>query len=415
MAVKFTKPEINVREKLAELDKPSGIAGESMLRAETPQEQFNLISAGRRRMNHNGDMRVWQRGVTAANPSTAFTHLYGSDRHLIQTQDMGTVTTTIDTDVPAVGGFTRSTKIACTATGTSTDDSNLIFIHRIEGQDSQCTNFGTSNPESLTLSFWIKSNKAGAFNVNFENEDTSVVTGGSSADQGYQTKEHIHCADTWEYKTVTIDGDPYSPFAFNVNKGLCFDIALSNSGQTSGTATYDRGTPSAKWSLLNNNQRSAHNQYYFASSTSNYYKITGVQLELGKVATPFEHRSYGEELALCQRYYYQIGRVGGPVTTLSSGSMYSATVVNLYVPFPVPMRSTPAVSRTVNGTGNWLNLYIGATGHNSNTNPTVGDSGTDSMRIYCTGAHSGNSPSAAGAGVWAMVLAGASLNFSADL
>ena len=61
MAVKFTKPEINVREKLAELDKPSGIAGEAMLRAETPQEQFNLIGAGRRNFTINGDMKVWQR------------------------------------------------------------------------------------------------------------------------------------------------------------------------------------------------------------------------------------------------------------------------------------------------------------------------------------------------------------------
>ena len=342
MVVKVSKPELNLREKISELDKPSGVAGEAMLRAETPQEQFNLIGASRRRINHNGDMRVWQRG-TANNPSTTFAHVYGADRYLIQVQDMGTVTTTIDTDVPPTGGFNSSTKIACTATGTATTGSNLMFIHRIEGQDSQCTNFGTDNPEHLTLSFWIKSNKSGAFNVNFENEDTSLITGASSADQGYQTKQYIHSADTWEYKTVTIEGDPYSPFAFNTNKGLCFDIVLSSAG-----SIYGGSTPSAQWSLLNNNKRSTYNEHYFAASTDNYYKITGVQLELGKVATPFEHRSYGEELALCQRYYQRFDadgqdytNIGIAVGTTGGGS------TRWYVPISLPggrMRTDPTVT-----------------------------------------------------------------------
>ena len=337
MVVKVSKPELNLREKISELDKPSGVAGEAMLRAETPQEQFNLIGASRRRINHNGDMRVWQRGTTANNPSTAFAHVYGADRYLIQVQDMGTVTTTIDTDVPPTGGFNSSTKIACTATGTAAAGSNLILIHRIEGQDSQCTNFGTDNPEHLTLSFWIKSNKTGSFNVNFENEDTSIVTGGSSADQGYQTKQYIDSADTWEYKTVTIEGDPYSPFAFNTNKGLCFDISLSTGG-----STWSGGTPSAQWSLLSNTQRTVHNQYYFASSTDNYYKITGVQLELGKVATPFEHRSYGEELALCQRYYQ--------LNISNTGFTNTATSCRIGISGVVQMRAQPSLT-IVDSTG----------------------------------------------------------------
>jgi len=347
MAIKFTKPEINVREKLAELDKPSGIAGEAMLRAETPQEQQALLGVGRRRMNMNGDMRVWQRGDQSSTTSTK-----AADRYLVQITGMGTVGSTIDTDVPKVGGFSKSLKIACTATGTLETNTNLMFIHRMEGQDSQCTNFGTSNPESLTLSFWIKSNKTGGISVNFENEDTSVVTGGSSADQGYQTKQYIHSANTWEYKTVTIEGDPYSPFAFNTNKGLCFEIVLS-----SASTTYDTGTPSAQWSLLNNNQRSVHNDHYFASSTDNYYKITGVQLELGKVATPFEHRSYGEELALCQRYLH----------TLRSGIFGVATAVGTIAftySSPVTMRAAPTIGLADD------DIRVGdmvALGHNLNT------------------------------------------------
>ena len=371
MAVKVSKPELNLREKISELDKPSGVAGEAMLRAETPQEQFNLIGASRRRINHNGDMRVWQRGTTASNPSTAFAHVYGADRYLIQVSNMGTVTTTIDTDVPPTGGFNSSTKIACTATGTAVASSNLILIHRIEGQDSQCTNFGTNNPEHLTLSFWIKSNKAGSFNVNFENEDTSIITGASSADQGYQTKQHIHSADTWEYKTVTIEGDPYSPFAFNTNKGLCFDIVLSSAG-----SDYGGTAPKAYWHNLANAERSTYNENYFAASTSNYYKITGVQLELGKVATPFEHRSYGEELALCQRYYLDLSAHQSGQSFEKLGMFQGANNTTSgfsYTQFPVTMRTTPSlvVSSTASDYGIYQGSDIACTSAPSlNTNST---------------------------------------------
>ena len=161
----------------------------------------------------------------------------------------------------------------------------------------------------------------------------------------------------------------------------------------------------------------AFNYGIISITNGDYIEIADMQLEVGKVATPFEHRSYGEELALCQRYYYKLGGVGGvdAATSLSSGSMYTSTAVNLYVPFPVPMRATPGISKTVNGTGNWLNLYVGSTGTVGNPTPQVGDNGTDSARVYITSAHSGNSPSAAGAGVWAVLLSGASLNFSAEL
>jgi len=335
MTVKITKPKINVREELNDLKKPTGIAGEAMLRADTPQEQFNLIGAGRRRMNLNGAMQVFQRGnVTGVSVTT-----FGADRYNIQLASAGTIALTEDADVPTEGGFQSSYKIACTATGTlNSTTTHLLMIHRLEGQDSQCTNFGKPNASSLTLSFWIKSNRAGDFSVNFENE--FPVGGGSSADRGYQVKQTLNQADTWEYKVVTIEGDPTAGNSFSNNtlKGLCFEISLSKGG-----STYVGGVPKPYWHDLGNNERSTHNTHFFGDSTSNYYKITGVQLELGKVATPFEHRSYGEELALCQRYFYQ-----------SSGSIYVAgqsyaannSVDGLRVPwnFPVTMRANPATS-----------------------------------------------------------------------
>ena len=330
MTVKVSKPAINVREELADLRKPTGIAGEAMLRAETPQEQFNLIGAGRRRMNLNGAMSVFQKGnVTGVTADT-----YGADRYRIQYGAVGTIALTKDADVPDEGGFLSSYKIACTATGTiDSSNSNLIMIHRLEGQDSQCTNFGKPSAAPLTLSFWIKSNRAGDFNVNFENEQTS----GDGPDRGYQTKQTLNQADTWEYKVVTIEGDAVAGMGFqnNTAKGLCFEISLSKGG-----SVFDGTAPKAYWHNLANSERSTHNQHFFGDSTSNYWKITGVQLELGKVVTPFEHRSYGEELALCKRYFQRLEWASGSMDVV----LQHSTTGGVYNVSYVTKRATPTIA-----------------------------------------------------------------------
>ena len=343
MTVKVSKPAINIREGLADLHKPSGTAGEAMLKAETPQEQFNLISAGRRRLNHNGAMTVFQKG-------SGLTGGDGPDRYGITNTAAGTITTTKDADVPPKGGFSSSLKIACSsATGINSTTSVALLIHRMEGTDSQCTNFGKPTASPLTLSFWVKSNRAGPFNVNFENE----LPIGGGADRGYQTKQILNQADTWEYKVVTIEGDSVAGMGFTNNnlKGLCFEISLSKAG-----SAYGGGTPQSNWNNLSNNQRSVHNLNFFGDSTDNYWKITGVQLELGKIATPFEHRSFGEELALCQRYYYQ--HVKGTDQFVGMGDFYSATQIDVMINLPVSMRATPSITQTT-GTNFYLHYSAG--------------------------------------------------------
>jgi hypothetical protein len=342
MAVKFTKPEINVREKLAELDKPSGIAGEAMLRAETPQEQQALIGVGRRNLLINGAFQVWQRGTS----STSFT---GSTRGYIADRWSFRFATSAErsTDVPEGEAFKYSIKVVVASTSPDS-----FIIQAIEDSDRFAG-------QTVTFSYWIKPSE-------------SCETRDDYWRGGHGT--HKLNGGVWQKVTNTF----VVPSDITVNEFLYIQFP--------------------------------------ANKVITFY-VTGIQLELGKVATPFEHRSYGEELALCQRYYYQLGGIGGvaAATSLSSGSMYNSTAVNLYVPFPVPMRASPGISKTVNGTGNWLNLYVGATGTVGNPTPQVGDSGTDSARVYIPSAHSGNSPSAAGAGVWAILLSGASLNFNAEL
>ena len=361
MTVKVSKPAINVREELADLRKPTGLAGEAMLAAETPQEQFNLISAGRRRINLNGAMSVFQRGSVTGVSTDAF----GADRYRLQNEVAGTIALTEDADVPDEGGFQSSYKIACTATETiDSTNSNLIMIHRLEGQDSQFTNFGNPSASPLTLSFWIKSNRAGDFNVNFENEQPS----GDGADRGYQTKQTLNQADTWEYKVVTIEGDAAAGMGFQNTtvKGLCFEISLSKGG-----SVFDGTAPKAYWHNLANAERSTYNQHFFGDSTSNYWKITGVQLELGKVATPFEHRSYCEELQLCKRYYQHYSGTSAQVCGGFQGEMAGNNGVQIFGNIS-EMRAAPSFSLSnvgVSTLGGTI-FTINSPAINSNSNST---------------------------------------------
>ena len=353
MAVKFTKPEINIREKLAELDKPSGIAGEAMLRAETVAEQQALIGVGRRNLLINGGFDVWQRGTsftpTGANPYTA-------DRWRVYQSSNSNVTVTKRTEstsssVPFINYIRLDDTIDA--------DTSWIELNQYVEDYAHLIN------NTVTVSFWAK--------ASYDIQDGYIYTNAGTSSGAYAiTTSWTKYQVTLDLKAGTVASDGYLRLLLGTQTLVAAD---------------------------------------------SYIDYAQVQLETGKVATPFEHRSYGEELALCQRYYYKLGGVGGvdAATSLSSGSMYTSTDVNLYVPFPVPMRATPSISKTVNGTGNWLNLYVGATGTIGNPTPQIGDNGTDSARVYIPSAHSGNSPSAAGAGVWAILLSGASLNFSAEL
>ena len=194
-------------------------------------------------------------------------------------------------------------------------------------------NYGTSKAKHVTLSFWIKSNKACDISVNFENEQ--------NPDRGYQVKQTINNVDTWEKKIVTIPGDTARTLTTGSQKAFCFDIFLSAPGSTGFTG----GTPSESWTDLNNNQRGVHCNADFYDSTSNYFKVTGVQLELGKNATEFEHRSYGEELALCQRYFFILSN-----SRLVGGYKRHDNFTSFNLDFPVPMRGAPTVTLSVSGT-----------------------------------------------------------------
>lgn len=337
MTVKINKPAVNLREELNELKKPTGVAGEAMLRAETPQEQFNLIGAGRRNLIINGDNQISQRG-TVTGISTAENTYGGPDRRTLYSNSNGAVFT-ISQGTSGPSEFSNTARIDCTtASSALTLNQEIKTENAIEGFDVIRVGFGTSSAKPLTVSFWVKSNQAADFVLWFYRPD-----GGRHTSLTYT----ITAADTWEYKTVTIQPDSSDPVTIDNTTGLYASFIInSGPGYKSGTS------PNGNWEDIVTANRYVGQTATIGNSTDDYFEWTGLQIETGKVATPFEHRSYGEELALCQRYYTVAHWYHG----IQAGEMYATTY------HPVELRSPPTVSQSVTGgyTGSY-NIHFNTT------------------------------------------------------
>jgi len=276
---------------------------------------------GRRNLIINGAMQVAQRG-TSETGVTSMKYANAPDHYQLVINNMGAYTVSQSTDAP--DGFANSYKIQCTTADASPAASDYFFFWtKHEGQDVQHLKFGTASAQQLTLSFWVKSNMTGTWQVNFRDKDNGRLITGT-----YTTNS----SDTWEYKTITVDGDTGSSgFTNDNNESFSLEFPLgAGTDFTSGTA------PTA-WEGSVNANRAASNTVNIASSTSNYWAITGVQLEVGSVATPFEHISYGESLALCKRYYRVLGKG-------LQGDVAGSTFFELSTTFDIEMRSAPSVT-----------------------------------------------------------------------
>jgi hypothetical protein len=319
MTVRIEKPALNLREEINRLDKPTGIAGEAMLRADTPQEQFNLIGAGRRNVIINGDQRIDQRNGGSSLTLNDWA-AYATDRMRFGARP-STGTATIQQVADAPEGFYHSAKIS-RLTGSADANNYYSLLIKIEGNDIAHSGVGTSSAQDITISFWVKSNLTGTWSVGLQNE------AGGGDRRSYNTEYTINSASVWEYKTVTIP--LLQSGVFYYDNRACFQV------------NFDLGSGSSYTNTILNQWQSANivasaNAVRFFETAGATWQITGIQLELGKVATPFEHRSYGEELALCQRYYHTLrsGIIGVGTSVGSVAFTYSS---------PVTMRATPTIA-----------------------------------------------------------------------
>lgn len=320
MTVRIAKPPVNIREKLAELERPIGLNGQALMATETPQQAFDLLNVGRRNILINGDMRIAQRGSST---NSAANNTYIVDRWQYEASTTGVVNVEQSTDAPA--GFKYSSKITIT-----TADSNIAstdfqqILYKMEANDISQLNYGTSNAKTCTLSFWVKASKPGTFPFSFQNHNGTRV---------YPENYSVNQANTWEYKTIVFPGDTGGSWVTTgTSLGFRFTFQfMLGSSFTGGT----RGA----WAATTGFQNLCPPHTANLQETNATFQITGVQLEVGKVATPFEYRSYGEELALCQRYYY------------ASANHHHVLFKNSYWEsstfyFPETMRAAPSVSLT---------------------------------------------------------------------
>jgi len=293
MTVRVNKDSFNLREKLSELERPIGLKGSELMKSETVQEARDLVSAGRKNMIINGAMQIAERGTSVASGvvTNANTQYYTCDRFYIFGigNDTAEWTNSQSTDAPE--GFSNSWKWDCTTAHASPDSSVRQQIGQvIEAQNLQHLNYGTSKAKEITLSFWVKATKRGLnyiFLYHYDNNDFLAH------------KYYINQSNTWEKKTITITGAGAAAIANDNGQGIAINWMLYL-GSTYTNGTYQEN----KWlNWQDTNYNMFEDQTNHADSTSNDFYITGVQLEVGKNATDFEHRSYGEEFDLCRRYF----------------------------------------------------------------------------------------------------------------
>ena len=280
---------------------------------------------------YNGAMKIAQRGTNFTGVTASGT--FPVDRFLFHVGSLGTWTLSQSTDVPTGQGLSHSIKCDVTTANASPSGTAYARIdQRFEGQDLQRFCKGTSNAKNFAVSFWVKSPKTGTHIVQLQDQDNS-----RTVSKAYT----VSSANTWEKKELILPADTTGAFG-NDNGGslfLCFYLAV-------GTG-YQGGTLQTTWGTPVNNTR-ATGQVNVADSTSNDFYLTGVQMEASSYCSEFEHRSFGDELLRCYRYYY---RLKGEDNKTYMIGMSDNDNVNIYgfFHFPVPMRIPPS-SIEQNGT-----------------------------------------------------------------
>ena len=307
----------------------------------------------------NGSQIIDQRNsgsaVTVSNASVT----YVTDRFSLYEDTDGVISAQQSTTSP--DGFTKSIKVDCTTVDTSLASSQrLVFEHRIEGNNIAHLGFGSSAAKTITLSFYVKSNLTGTFGGSIKNSDSNRV---------YIFSYSISSANTWERKTITIAGDTSGTWLITNGTGININWGLALGSDWVGSA--------GSWGT--SDKHGVTGQLNLLSSTDNEWLITGVQLEVGSTATDFEHRSFGQELALCMRYYEKSFPYDtAPANNASSGSIsingcfFTDSHNNSNrgaVRFKVEKRASPSLTKYGNSQGRW---YSPDTGFHANNNSANG-------------------------------------------
>ena len=296
----------------------------------------------------NGDMRIDQRNAGASVNGNV---VYSLDRWLANASQTNkyTVQRNAGSVTPPVG-FTNYLGVTSSSAYSVGASEQFSIVQTIEGFNTADLGWGAAGAKTVTLSFWVRSSLTGTFGGSFIN---------ASANRFYVFSYTISAANTWEYKTITVAGDTSGTWATNNTVGIYVWFSIGAGSTVSGTA--------GSWGSSTLYQPTGATSVVGTNGATWY--ITGAQLEVGSVATPFERRDYGRELAMCQRYYYKSSATSGN-SPFGSAFMNSTTEARGLVQFPIVMRSSPTALEQTGTATDYRVRYSASNSATCNAVPT---------------------------------------------
>ena len=272
----------------------------------------------------NGAMVIDQRNA-GATLTLSGSSQFPVDR-FVASKDTAGATCTAQRSTTSTTGFSNSFLWTTTTGATSGASDESIIWQNIEGFNVADLAWGTASAATVTLSFWVRSSLTGTFGVAFRSP---------SGSRNYVSSYTINSANTFEYKTITVAGDTTGTWATDNSTGLRVNWDMG-----CGTS---KSTTAGSWGA--GNLPGLTGGVKVSQNTGATWYITGVQLEAGTTASPFEYRQYGTELGLCLRYYEKLtgGGATGNYAGFGSGACGSATTIFIYIQV-APKRTSPTVS-----------------------------------------------------------------------
>ena len=308
----------------------------------------------------NGAMQVAQRGTSTASITTPA--YFTADMWAFIPVNLGTWTNSIEADAPTGSGLRNSFKVLCTTADAAPAASDVLAVSsRFEGQNVQQFLKGTASAKPFALSFWVKSNVTGTYIANLIDQDNTRVVAASYS---------VSASATWEKKTIIFPADTTG--VFDNDNGRSMDVLFYLGVGTD----YTSGTLQTTWATTVQANRGV-GQTNLAAATSNYWQITGVQLEAGAVATPFEFEDYGTTLAKCQRYFMKWS--GLENERIGLAVPFSATSALPTLQFPVTMRTIASAVTYLD-----LQLELPGVGSSAATSVTLNGQNANAVSVVVT-------------------------------
>jgi len=319
----------------------------------------------------NGAMQVAQRGTGWEDIVNAASGKYLLDRfktfHFEGTAGTSVLETQQSSDVPTGQGFKTSLGLRVKTAGALPNDGYVLIGQMIEGYNINPLEFGTANAKNVTVSFWAKSSVTGTYSVVLRNIDQTRT----------YVKDYDLVGGTWKHVTLTFPGETSG--TWNITNGIGLQVMWAIDTGSNWNTAPDVWNSSNLFGSTNQTNT-------WADTASNTFHLTGVQVEVGSKSTPFEHRSYGDELARCQRYYYEVCDPNYNSEGIGSGEMWETNAAYISVSFPTTMRALPSFSGFGAGTGpGYIIVYANNTvGYSNDSNSILAlqRAGVNGAMIY---------------------------------